>query len=454
MKLREAISSFLLIPIGKTLSGRHYFKAKAYQRLLEGMERRPIDEIEAFQNIRLKQMIEYAYENTPYYRELFDREGIVPSDIKGRDDLKGVPFLTKDILNRNLDRLISRNVKPKDLRKVSTGGTTGTPITFFRDHRSEWMVDGSNWRFWRYCKYELGHTLAKLWGNENDLLQSVNLYGKLKAVMDNETALNFYDLSEERLKGYVAFIKKKRPRIWKGFSSAVYTFMRDTKRHNEEIPLPEAVIITSDRIEEAQRKELNEFFNNRVFDEYGCREFSILGFECEAHKGIHVGMENAIIEIVPGNNESGYGEVVVTSLINWGMPFIRYRLGDSSIFAEGDCPCGRKLPRLKSIGGRIADFVVTKSRKLIYGDFFAHLLYGTKGIEHYRVIQEEAGRVIVLLEKNEFYSEEETKRVLSQFEEMVKDDLEIEILFVDKIEMHASGKRRSVISKISKEYLP
>jgi len=454
MTIREAISHKILIPIGKTLSGRHYLKAKAYQKFLEKMEKASYEELQDFQDKRLMAMVKYAYENTTYYHELFKKEGITPADIKGKDDLKHIPLLTKDLLNRNLDRLISKHVKKTHLKKISTGGTTGTPISFYRDHTSEWMVDGNNWRFWRYCGYEPGFSLAKLWGNENDLLQSINLYGKLKAIMDNESVLNFYDLSEDRLKRYVTFIKHIRPRIWKGFSSAVYTFMRYLKKINADLPLPEAVIITSDKVEEAQREEMNQFFNNSVFDEYGSREFSILGFECEAHRGIHIGMENVLIEVLPGLGDSDYGEVIVTSLINWGMPFIRYRLGDSSIFSEGECPCGRKLPRLKTIAGRIADFVVTKSRKLIYGDFFAHLLYGTKGVEHYRVIQEEVGKIMLLFEKNEFYTEEETTQIISQIKTLVKSDLDIETIYVDKIEMHPSGKRRSVISKISKNYLP
>ena len=178
--IRDIISKYILIPIGKTYSGRRYFKAKAYQRFLDDSQWKSIDELQSYQNQKLREMIHYAYHHVPYYQDQFKKEGIVPADIKGRDDLKAIPFLTKDILNRNLDKLVSSLVKPSRLNLISTGGTTGTPIRFYRDQNSEWMVDGSNWRFFSFCGYELGKKLAVLWGNENDLLGVVNYHGQLK----------------------------------------------------------------------------------------------------------------------------------------------------------------------------------------------------------------------------------------------------------------------------------
>jgi phenylacetate-CoA ligase len=451
--IRDFISKHILIPVGKTYSGRHYFKAKKYQKFLEKIQHKSLDELQSRQNNLLKEMLLYAYENVPFYQELFKKEGILPSDIKDKDHLKAIPFLSKDILNRNLEKLVSKRAVPNMLNLVSTGGTTGTPIRFYRDQRSEWKIDGNNWRFWRYCGYEPGMSIATLWGNENDLLGSVNLYGQLKAVMDNEVMLNFYDLSELRLRNYVDIIKRRKPKIWKGFSSAVYAFMRYLKKNKTDIPLPKAVIITSDKIEDMQRQELDDFFDRAVFNEYGCREFSIMGFECEAHNGIHVGLENIVIEIMSPSDQQGHGEVVVTSLTNWSMPFIRYKLGDASRFMDGACACGRSLPRLQSISGRIADFVVTKSGTLIYGDFFAHLFYGTKGIEHYQIVQKKVGHITIYIEKNEFFAEREIEEFLTKIQQAMQDDMEADIQIVLEIERHRSGKRRSVISEVSGDYL-
>ena len=451
--MRDLLSQYILIPIGKEYSRRKYFQAKNYQYFLEKLERGSSKELIEYQNILIRRMITHAYEYVPYYKNLFDEQHILPTDINCKDDLKKIPLLTKEILVRNLDNLTATNAKKKSLRLISTGGTTGTPIRFYRDWESEYLVDGNNWRFYNYCNYRVGMKLAKLWGNESDLLNSYNFYGKLKGIMENEIVLNFYDLSEDRLRNYVNTIRERKPIFWKGFSSAVYTFMRYLRRNNLDIPRPKAVIITSDKIDDYQRKELEEYFDGSVYNEYGSREFSIMGFECEKHNGIHVGMENAVIEIIPSNEESGYGEVVVTSLINWGMPFIRYELGDSSKYIQGDCECGRYLPRLESIRGRVADFVITKNDKLIYGDFFAHLFYGSKGIEHYQVIQNEVGKVEIYIEANEYFSKDEINIFLKTLNDMTGNNLEAKIVNVARIERHRSGKRRSVISNISKEYI-
>jgi len=452
MPFRDDLSRFILVPVGKTYSGRQYFSAKRYQEVLENTEIRPLQELQQRQDDLLRSMVEHAYKNVPYYHALFKSHGISPSDVRDKNDLIHVPFLTKEKLVRNLDSLVAERVSTNALRLVSTGGTTGTPISFYRDKRSEYLVDGNNWRFFGYCGYRVGQRIAKLWGNENDLLRSLNMRGKLKAFMDNESNLNFYDLCDDRLIEYVQLIRRKKPRFWKGFSSALYHFVRYLKRNGMDVPLPEAVIITSDTIEKHQKKELDHFFGQHVFNEYGCREFSILGFECNAHAGIHVGMENYVVEIIRDNEKEAYGEVVVTSLTNWGMPFIRYKLGDLSKFVDGRCSCGRSLPRLETIKGRVADFVVTKSGKLIYGDFFAHLFYGSKGIEHYQVMQTEIGRVTIYLQKNEFFSDGEIRSFMVTLKHMTGDDLLAEMELVPIIERHPSGKRRSVISEISKDY--
>jgi len=452
--MRDAISQYILIPVGKTFSKRNYLRAKQYQKFLETSERGPIENIKNFQNERINLMISHAYKNVPYYRNLFNENKITPSDIQCKEDLSKIPFLTKDLLVRNRESLVAENAKRDEMRLISTGGTTGTPISFYRDWSSEYLVDGNNWRFFNYCGYQVGMKLSKLWGNESDLLNSYNLYGKLKGVMDNEVVLNFYDLSEASLSKYVNIIREKKPKFWKGFSSAVYTFVRYIRRNGHNIPKPKAVIITSDKIDENQREYLDDYFDGAVYNEYGCREFSILGFECDKHNGIHIGMENVTIEIDPDKkDENGYGDVVITSLINWGMPFIRYRLGDSSRFILGDCACGRSLPRLESIRGRKSEFVITNEGKLIYGDFFAHLFYGSKGVEHYQVVQKEVGKVEIYIEPNEFYAEEEIINFIKTLKEMTNDNLIAEVIKTEKIESHRSGKRRSVVSYISDDFM-
>lgn len=453
--LRDTLSRYFLLPVGHTLSGRSYFSAKAYQKLLEKRQYSSLEELNQCQNGRLQRMIRHAFDNVPYYKNLFRSQGISPSDIESVADLKCIPFLTKDVLNRSLQELVALNARKDHLRLESTGGTTGTPTNFYTDLTCAYECDGNMWRLYNYCGYRPGMGIATFWGNEQDLSKGLDLRGRLKAVMDNTMVFNFYDLSEEKLRIYVEKIRAKKLEYWRGFSSALYVFMRYLKRNNLDVPLPKAVIITSDKIDDVQREEMDSFFENNVFNEYGCREISgIMGFECEAHRGIHIAIENIVIEIVNNKDTEEYGEVVITSLTNWGMPLIRYKLGDASKYLEKRCTCGRNLPSLESIRGRIADFVVTKSEKLIYGDFFAHLFYGFNGIEHYQVVQNEVGKVLIYVQKNETYHEGVIHSFLDKLNEMTGRDLEAEVILTPVIESQRSGKRRSVISEVSKSFMP
>jgi phenylacetate-CoA ligase len=123
-------------------------------------------------------------------------------------------------------------------------------------------------------------------------------------------------------------------------------------------------------LEDEGRDVIERVFGCRVFNRYGCREVSVIASECSAHSGLHVMAEGLFVEIETSTGPARPGEVgsiLITDLLNLAMPLIRYRVGDMGAWARGDCPCGRNLPRLERLAGRVTDFLVGSDGQLVSG---------------------------------------------------------------------------------------
>jgi phenylacetate-CoA ligase len=137
---------------------------------------------------------------------------------------------------------------------------------------------------------------------------------------------------------------------------------------------PHSLVTSAEILEEEDRELLEETFGCPVYNRYGCREVSVVASECSAHGGLHVMAEGLYLEIETPHGPAAPGEmgaVLVTDLLNGAMPLIRYRIGDMAAWADGPCPCGRGLPRLERVAGRVTDFLVGADGRLVSGVYLA-----------------------------------------------------------------------------------
>jgi len=143
--------------------------------------------------------------------------------------------------------------------------------------------------------------------------------------------------------------------------------------------------------------------------------------------------------------------MVITDLENYAMPFIRYEIGDLGQVSTERCSCGRMLPLIKEISGRIRDVIVTKDGKYLTGAFISTLFYDnkgmTKGIQQYQFIQKTKDHAILKIVKGEDYSEKELAVIIKKINEQCG-DMKIDIEFVDVILPTVSGKYRPILSEV------
>jgi phenylacetate-CoA ligase len=215
---------------------------------------------------------------------------------------------------------------------------------------------------------------------------------------------------------------------------------------------------TADMLYPHMRETIEKVFRSPVFNRYGSREVGIIACECEKHEGLHVFSPIIHVEILKQDciptAVGEMGEVVITSMFNYAMPLIRYKIGDTGIWAENECSCGRKLPLLKQITGRVTDTFYKKDHTQVYGGYFNRLFYFRDWVKKFQVIQEDYDeiRLIIIPQKTsenirELYYQQ-LNEITTKIQLVLGKECRVNYEFVTDIPPTASGKYRYTISKV------
>lgn len=417
----------------------------------------PPDRLRSLQWSRLQQLLRHAWETSPYYREVFDRLRIRPEDIRNPGDFAMLPVLEKADIRAHRQRMISSRFSPSQLYRSASGGSTGEPVQYYynRDSYERRMaaaMRGDRWAGWRLCAPEL-----YIWGT-NLLPQEPlrRLKTKLHFAALRRAALSSFELSESTIRRAVEYCNRARPRAIIGYANAVYEFARSVEATGLEVHRPEGIILSAERVFPYQKETIARVLRAPVFERYGCREVMMIGAECEHHAGMHVTADNLYVEIERNGRpcEPGEpGEVLLTDLHNYGMPLIRYRVGDVAVWSGHDCPCGRGLPLLKSVEGRTLDMLSTPDGRVVSGVFFPHLLKDFPLVRSFEVVQEARDRVVIRLALDGTTLPEEDRRFLEEtVSRTLGPEMRVEWIAGPEVRIERQAKFRPVRSEVSVEW--
>jgi phenylacetate-CoA ligase len=265
-------------------------------------------------------------------------------------------------------------------------------------------------------------------------------------------------MSDATLKDFVKKIEAFNPVLLDGYAESLNFLARYLKEHGKLAIQPKGIISSAQMLPETSRRLIEESFGCRVFDKYGSREFSGIAYECEAHQGHHVVGEGYIVEILKDGQPAApgeVGEVVITDLNNYCMPFIRYRIGDlaEALDPAERCACGRGLARIGRIEGRVQSIIIGAKGQYIPGTFFPHLLKDyDHAIRQFQIVQTQHGAVTLKLVKGKRYSDETLQEVLRILHQFLGADMQITVEFLDNIEMVHTGKRLATVSKLGIDF--
>jgi len=409
-------------------------------------------EIERIQGEKLKKLIEHSYNTVPYYKRIFDDNNLKPADIISSKDLVKLPPLTKEDIRNNLDDMLSQTHK-KYAYPAATGGSTGNPLQFYRDNNSYGYANAVKWRFCRWAGLDLGTPYANFWGDHREVSNSKKFISKVRNFfMRNYLLLDSFAMSEDNMKEYVIKLRTFKPKVIRGYSSALYHFAEyiDSNNINDFSPL--SVINTAEKLFPYQKDLIEKVFDCNVFSEYGSRESWLMAFECPTHSQLHVASEHVILELIKDgvSVKSGeFGEVYVTDLSNYAMPLIRYVNGDIATPGDKSCSCGRGLHSIKEVEGRITDMLQSTNGTFISAPGLTVAVKEFRNIQYIQFIQESRKLVVLNVVKYPEYSSKDSRSLVGKLQTFFGEDMKFDINFVDELERTPSGKIRFSMSKIT-----
>lgn len=416
---------------------------------LERISKITSDEIQKEKNAALEKLVAYSYEHVPYYRELFDSIKLSPSEIKEEKDLVKIPFLTKEILIKNREKLLSDEFDKTELVYLTTSGSTGTPAGFY-------VQKESPMRERVYCNF-----MFKDLGLEPDSSRLVMRGKEFWAQktkgknwqwdgLKRELSINIFDMTPENMEDYCKAIEKYKPDFAFGYMSAMYTFCKYIASRPQKIKHQfKGYLAISETVTEEQRRFVENVINARVFSFYGMSERVIIAGECKDSTEYHVEPMYGIAEIIDENGnvitQPGIsGELVGTGLLNYAMPLIRYKIGDISSWSENEnCKCGSCKKRLTGVQGRkTKDVLIGKDGSVIslaslevHSEIYDYM-------SRYQFVQNREGEVTVkAVSVNDIpLTQERLKKISEVFTERTKGKIKFTAEAVEKISPKKNGK--------------
>jgi len=412
------------------------------------------DRFEELRLRKLRAILEHAFENTAFYRRRFEEAGIAPKDIRDFDDLRRLPPLTKEDLVRDQGELIARNLRPSELHQSTSGGSSGTHTPFYRDNASLNIKMAAEYRFNRWCGWDVGGKVAVVWPAVQDLFDGRSWKQKLRyTLVERHELLYSGQLNEAILSQMADRLRRYGPKLIRAFP---YAFATLAKYIRDETPYqirPDGILSTGEPLLAKHRALFEEVFGCPVFDCYASRECGHTACECEAHDGLHVNADCLHVEFQMDNEPVEPGEpghLLITDLDNYGMPFIRYDVGDIGVPLAGQCSCGRTLPRMGMNAGRDTDFLYSPyDGSLISGSLSHDLIADGPDVGQLQIIQDARDHLTIRVKRSALDPDDGIKT--EYLEEIVNrvfhGTMRVSFEEVDAIERAKSGKYRLVINE-------
>jgi phenylacetate-CoA ligase len=416
--------------------------------LLKESQHWSAERLNDYQLTKLRAMLEHAAKNVPYYRRLFRSIGFDPQQVRALSDLRNLPLLDKESIRENLQELIAENLRPRDMRYFTTGGTMGVPLGFYNMRHAGGRERAFMFAQWARVGFDYSERRALLRGAP----VKSSRHWQYDASERSFVFSNFH-MTPDNVAEYARVMKEKQLPYLHSYPSAVIDFARRLQNQRVEPPRFKAILASSETVYPGQREYVESVFGARLFSWYGHSEDVVLAGECEVSTDYHIFPEYSLVEVLKEDGsvatlEDEVGELVGTALDNFAMPLIRYRTDDWAVMGRDKCGCGRNYKLLKETKGRRQDMIIGEQENLIsptalnfHTDVFDHVLQ----VQFY---QRERGKVELRIKRGRDYCEQDSLNILAALNEKMGDTVATSLSFVDEIALSPRGKARLVIQEL------
>ena len=450
MDLYGSLLRHVMFPAFEELRGR---PTVGLLRYLERSQWASTDELTAIQDGFVRRLTAHAYAHTAHYNAQWDALGVGPHDLTSAAALAALPVLDREPAITSADARLA-DAPPRVAIVKRTSGSTGRPMTVKYNAESRHWRDADRWRGYGWANYRVGDRALHYWGagpTSTDL--------KYRARMFTDRAIK-RDLYVDAGRGEPAALDAALAQLRRFCPSVLVVFTQAAVRLAHHVidgglrtwdPIP--VLCGAEKVWPADRAVLEAAFGP-VFETYGCREVQLIGAECEHHDGLHVSVEKLVVELVvraggttraarPGE----VGEVVVTDLHNLAQPLIRYATGDVAVARSPEaCACGRTLPRLGSVEGRVAEMLYDRDGNPVSGLLFSIVFVAiAEAVQQFQVAQLADRSLALRVVPHPGGMPPAAEQLMRDYIAKYLPGIPMHVELVDDIPVAPSGKRRVVV---------
>ncbi len=409
------------------------------------------EELRAYQDDKLAQLVLKAYEHVPFWRRRFDELRLTPADVTKAEDLPKLPYLTKQDIHNAGRELLADNYKSLKILTDRSGGSTGSPNTYWRSQESNQMEYAFHWARRRPGVHR-GMPYASFTGLQ--IIPPNRLKPPFWRVnyANNQRCYGVFHMSDETLPFYIEDLEK-HPRVWlEGYVTPIYLVAKYILDNGYVFKAcPKCIFTTSEQLDPSHREVIEKAFRTRVYDQYGQSEqaASITEYEC-GH--MHDDMDYAITEYIPQSEEDGdqIVEIISTPLYNYAMPLLRCQIGDFLRIAKNPPQCDVNAgPIVLSIAGRTTHVLVAADGRIVTNAGLSLVVPRSRNIKAVQYVQDEVGVVRILVIRAPGYSPADEELLLDILRARIGDKTELRIEYVDELIKTGAGKTLSIISNIT-----
>jgi phenylacetate-CoA ligase len=443
----------LLDQFGRRLKKQRFGKQfRDLEAFLDESQWYGADDIKRYQERQFLKLARHAFHSVPFYNNWARSAGLSVDHVRSIEDLDKFPIIDKtDILN-DPKEFISSAVDRSQRVHGHTSGTTGSPLDLWYSPYNVIFTAAVDWRQKRWAglcpksrgAFLLGRTVVKP-------TTTVPPFGHYIKPL-NQLWLSSFHLSEDRFPWFAEALKRYEIEYVEGYPSTLATLAAFAERAGVRLPM-QAALTSSETLYDHQREMIERVFECKLYDFFGLAERTAFGTECHEGQNKHLNFEYAINEIVDENGASvahgKTGYLVGTSLTNFVMPLIRYKVSDQISFLDRQCGCGRHMQVMSNVSTKSEDMVRTADGREISPSILTHPFKPFSQIEKSQIIQEDVGhlRVLIVLREGDF--DDVADGLRKGLHDRLGSEMQIDFEKVDDIQRASSGKYRWVVSKLN-----
>lgn len=427
--------------------GRRFRKV---YRFLQEHQTANREELETSQWLRIKAVLEYAYQHVPFYRQQFTSLGITPGDIKSREDFRKIPCLTRADVTMYLEDLKSEEFEKLEPVQTVTSGTSRDRLKIFRSAEAEVWRKAIMWRHFHNIGYRFRDPRAQFTGKLRFLPA-----GRFTNFDYNENLLMIeqYSINREQALEVYRILREFSPKLIYCQPANISTLILHFQEHKLE-PFHVPIVYTTGEIIYPQyRKAIEGFFGSKIVDYYGNRENTVAAVQLSDGRK-YIQTEYCNLEFVDESGGEVVGkpaDIVATSLVNYAVPLIRYHTDDVGIYYGHPTDAVSNYPVMEIVGGRGKDLILSK-RGLIYPQ--VEMSVGGEKFERVRVEQMTLEHLHVTYAPTKLFNGADDEAMLKGvYQEYFGSEFQITIEQVTAIPSTESGKNKLYVSQLAMEYL-